>query len=270
MLILTLILALLVFHIHAGNNDWKTPKPYKCNNYMTVISDDITITTSIRGAPQFTIASNEPNSSTYAIVFDSMLQESSISGNQNSLLGESYVASNYKWTIGNATTKGSIVSFPINGTRWNYPSIAFVVHVNATGLNFKFDVVISNFQDSMWEQGSIGVTTCYTMFSDQSAAFEKSSHFIPASSTRYIFGTAELSIIPFANLFNSSEAVNATIRTGDSANLICISYGSFQGLSTGLIHDPTVSIGVISIASSMRMNTVALILCFALSFILCR
>jgi hypothetical protein len=128
-------------------------------------------------------------------------------------------------------------------------------------MSYKFDVDISNFQYSMWQPNSVGVATCYTTKVKTNGNNNEQNVIVQATvNNQYSFG-ATLSIIPTANLLNSTSTVSAQLQPGSGSNVVCIFYGTFNETSTELIHDPTVGV---SGTSSIQVGFMLLAITFLL------
>lgn len=262
-LLLLLILALAVTFIEAGS----PPKYYQERNSITVVNDDITVQVIGDGLPRLIISSNSDNGTQYDLSFNSMFQVSQMSGSQKQKVGNTYSLSSYSWVLGDPIVLGDMVTFSLAGAKdLNNPFVTFTVLVNSTGMSYKFNVDISNFQSDMWQRNAVGLATCYTAKTKLKGNNNEQNVTVQATSNsnQYTFGGSSLSIVPYAVLINSTQTVTAQLQPGDGNNVACIVYESFIGKAIGLVHDPTAGM---SDASSIQVSFMVLATSFLLYFL---
>jgi hypothetical protein len=262
-LFLLLFLVLAVAMVVQAHKEPKHPKHYRGAHHMTIVNEDITVRVTVDGLPRLIISSNNDNGTQYHLRFNSMYQVSNRTEPWKNKVGKDYSLSSYQWNLGDTIINGDTITFSLSGMKDSSdPFVTFIVHVNSTGMSYKFDVNISNFQNDMWVPKSIGLATCYTASVKFDGGKDEQNKTVRKTDrdNEYSFGPT-LSIIPYATLGNSTLTVPAELQPGSAENVACIVYGSFYGESTELIHDPTVGI---SAASTIPISFLILLLVYIL------
>lgn len=233
---------------------------------MLVTTSSLTIQIRGNGLPRFQLQSTSSQQA-YAVSFNNVFQ----ADNTGKKVGPNHPLASFSWVVSDPVSVGSgnneSVHFNLTGTRNGEPTIQFRNHINATTLDFKFDVLVTQTPNNWWTAQATSFVTCYSATYSTANGTDQPITVSSSNSNAVGFGQGTFGIAPTATVLpNKNTTIGVSLSVGDttdpsSTNKICVTYASW-GNADGFEHDPTVGVtgGAAGVVANLVLCVMACLL----------